>query len=196
MGNKKSPEELVEEIVASMQDVTGKKFNWWVKHAKKDGPDKQMACVKWLKENHGLKHYVALVIAAEAVGNSMRKSYSDPDKLLTNLYSGKKDHLRPAHDAAAKLIMGLGKDVSDRVCKTYVSYFKANQFAIVHPATQKLVDINLVLPKDTEADGVIEACKNSPGGERFNFRIRIGDASELDAAAKRWIKLAYKSAKG
>ena len=78
----KGPGAMLQKIVDDMPERTGKTFPAWVKIAKKDGPDKQMACVKWLKQTHSLLHNQALVVAAEAVGNSMLESYSDEGALI------------------------------------------------------------------------------------------------------------------
>lgn len=195
MTDEKGPGAMVEKMVVQIEEQTGKKFEWWVKLSRKDGPDRQMACVQWLKETHGFKHNLALVIGAEAAGNSMRQAYANPDELLDKMYAGKKQHLRPKYDEVARELMALGADVSDRVCKTYVSYSRKHQFALIQPTTQISIDIGLILPADTEEDDVIASVRNLGGGERFNFRIRLNDTQQLDDRARKWLKAAYNSAK-
>ena len=189
----RSPLAMLTKVTDDLPGKTGKTFGQWVKIAKKDGPDKQMACLKWLKESYGLKHNQALVIAAEAVGNSMLASYSDEGAMLDKMYSGKKEHLLQLHQAAEKMILGLGPGVAVRVCKTYVSYSRERQFTLIQPTTQKFVDIGLCMPTSTKPSAQLEPVKNLYGGERFNFRLRISEAQELEASGiNKWLNAAWK----
>jgi len=172
-----SPGEMIRSVVDNMQNDTGKSFTQWVAFARKNGPEKHMQIVNWLRKEHGLKNYQAGYVATEVTKPGELFKYERPDELLDQLYSGKKAHLRGAYEAVKKAALGLG-GAEEVVCKTYVSYRNRAQFAIAAPKTQKFLDLELALPPGTKAGGRLEPFSGM--NERFTHRIRLESAKDVD----------------
>ncbi|MEM7249733.1 MAG: DUF5655 domain-containing protein, partial [Acidobacteriota bacterium] len=113
------------------------------------------------------------------------------DDLVAALYSGKKEGLRPIHDAVMKVVSGLGKDVEVAPRKTYVSLRRSKQFAIVQPSTQTRVDLGLKLPGTEPTERLEDSAKFN---EMVTHRVRLTTAKDVNAELERWIKKAYEQA--
>ena len=59
----RSPEDMAAAMVANMKEKTGKTLPQWTKIAKGAKVEKHGQLVKWLKEEHGLTHGYANLIA-------------------------------------------------------------------------------------------------------------------------------------
>jgi len=172
-----SPGEMIRSVVDNMQQDTGKTFEQWVRFAKKEGPEKHMQLLNWLKSDHGLKRYQAHFVATEVLNPGKLFEYERPAELLDQLYSGKKEHLRGVYEAVRKAALDLG-GVEEVVCKTYTSYRNRAQFAIAAPHTQKFLDLELALPPGTKATARLEPFKGS--NEKFTHRIRLATVNDVD----------------
>jgi len=172
-----------------MLEKTGKTFEAWVKIAKADGPPGAKECHAWLKQQHGVPHLSAEIIADKASGACRLEAYDNPDALMEAMYSGLKASLRPIHDKVTKLAKKLGKDVVITPCKTYVSLRRKKQFAIVKPTTRNRVDLGLTL-SGVRPQGRLEAVRGV-ASDRISHVIRIESPEEVDAHVKRWLSEAY-----
>jgi predicted transport protein len=178
---------MIRSVVDNMKKDTGKTFEQWVKLAKKEGPDKHMKLLNWLKAKYGLKRYQAHFVATEVLNPGKLFEYERPDELLDQLYSGKKEHLRDAYEAVKKEAMKM-KGVEEVVCKTYTSYRNRAQFAIAAPKTQKFLDLELAMPPGTKATRRLEAYAGN--NEKFTHRIRLESAKDVDRDVKSALKQA------
>jgi predicted transport protein len=174
----RTPQEMLKVMISKLEPETGKTFEQWVVVAQKSGLEKHKALTDHMKKSHGLNHNQAQWIAWGVTDPGRIEQYDKPQDLVANLYSGKKEHLRPIYDALLQQGLGLDDDVSTNVCKTYTSLAAGTQFAIVVPKTQKSVDLELALPPQTQVQGRLEEVKSS--NPKFTFRVRISDISEVD----------------
>ena len=94
--------------VAELKAKTGRSLAEWIKFIRKEGPPTEQARRDWLKQEHGLGTNSAGWLAEQSVGKG--KETSDPDaylqaaeKYVEEMFSGKKEHLRPIYDALLKL---------------------------------------------------------------------------------------------
>ncbi len=185
----KSPGEMIAAVKANMPEKTGKTFEAWVKIAKAGGPGTAKECYTWLKNEHGLPHLSAQIIADKASGECQYDAYENPEALVDAMYAGPKASLRPIHDELVKLARKLGKDVMVTPCKTYVALRRKKQFAIVKPTTKTRVDLCFPLAGVTP-QGRLEAVRKS-GDDRISHVIKIESPKEIDAEVKRWLLEAY-----
>lgn len=84
----KSPEEMTAAMVANLKDTTGKTLDRWKKIVSKAGVEKHGDIIKLLKDEHGVTHGYANLIAHEA-----RKGDGPApggDDLVAAQYSGAK----------------------------------------------------------------------------------------------------------
>jgi hypothetical protein len=188
----KSPKEMGEAIARNLPEKTGRTFEQWVELTRKEGPRERKEAVAWLKSKHGLGTVTANFIAAEATGKSIVETYADEGALLDAMYSGERAALRPLHGELAKAVLKLGKDVRQTVCKTYVSFSRARQFAMIRPSTRTRVDLGLVLPGVKPVGRLAPA--GSIGNDRMTHRMDVTSRKDVDAEVNRWLKAAYDAA--
>jgi len=74
--------------------------------------------------------------------------------------------------------------------KTYVSYRRKKQFAMIGPATNTRVEVGL----NAKALPASDRLAQLPAGQMCNYKVRIGDPSEVDAELIGWMKTAYDAA--
>jgi predicted RNA binding protein with dsRBD fold (UPF0201 family) len=111
------------------------------------------------------------------------------DDAVAAIYAGKKEDLRPLHDAIMQRIHQLGEfEISPK--KKYLSLRRKKQFAMVGPASQGRVEVGLNM-KDVEATPRLESLR--PGG-MCQYRVYLMDAADVDDELMQWIQIAYDSA--
>ena len=189
-GKPKSPREMGEAIVRNLPQRTGRSLAEWVKVVRATGITDWSEAKNWLKENHGLSTMYAYMVAGAAIETG-GPDYGDEEGLLSAMYSGAREKLRPIHDKVHAVAMKLGPDVEMVVCKTYISFRAKTQFAVVKPTTQTLVDIAVALPPDTPYTARLIPAANLGGGERNRHRFRVGSVKEVDSEVKAALKAAY-----
>lgn len=144
------------------------------------------------KRDLGLGHGDANALAhftLQSVSGSPPLAEQGADAALDQIYSGNKAALRPLHDQVMAEIQSLGDfEISPK--KTYLSLRRKKQFAMVGPATQKLIEVGFNMKGVTPTDRLVEL----PPGGMCNYRVRLGDPSEIDEALRGWLKCAYDSA--
>ncbi len=113
---------------------------------------------------------------------------ADADPLDT-IYTGAKAPLRPLHDKVMKAVARIGShEVAPK--KGYVSLRRKKQFAMLGPATKDLLELGL------NVKGLAEdpRLKPVPPGGMCQYKVRFGDAGEIDATMIGWIRAAYDAA--
>ncbi len=182
-----TPEEMAATMVANLKEKTGKTLKQWLVLTKKSGLEKHGQIVKLLKEEHGVTHGFANLIAHESLGGAPSATKSAGD-LVSAQYSGKKAELRPIYDALIAAISKFGKDVEISPKKAYVSLRRNKQFALIQPSTATRVDVGLNLKgepptKRLEASGSFSAM--------CTHRVRIENKKDINAELTKWLKQAY-----
>lgn len=183
-----TPQDMLKKMIDNIEGQTGKTFEQWIDVAGKSGIDKHKALTDHMKRAHGLNHNHAQWIAWGVTDPGRVEQYDRPDDLVAELYSGKKEHLRPIYDRLMEVGAGIG-DVGTNVCKTYTSLAARRQFAMINPRTLKAVDLELAMPEGFAATGRLETYKSS--NPNFTHRIRIQDSSEIDDEVLAALKAAY-----
>lgn len=174
-----SPEDQLATMLANIPEKTGKPLADWIGIIRQSGHEKHGAILKFLKEEHGVSHGFANLIASKA-----RETEEEVD-LVASQYSGAKTDLRPLYEEIVAYAKSLGPDVEIAPKKASVSLRRKKQFALVTPATKKRIDLGVALKGDEPTDRL----------ETYNamcsHRIRLETVSEFDDEAKRWVKEAY-----
>lgn len=183
-----SPEAMAQSMINNLKEKTGKALPAWLKIVAASKLEKHGQIVKHLKTEHGVTHGFANLIAHEYL--SAGKS-SDGDDLLANQYKGPKAELWPIYDLVTKMVSGFGKDVEISPKKTYVSYRRSKQFALIQPSTKDRVDVGINLKgepagKRLEASGSFNAM--------VSHRVRLSSPKDVNAELKKWLKQAYDAA--
>ncbi len=71
--------------------------------------------------------------------------------------------------------------------KGYLSLRRKKQFAMIGPATNSKVEIGFNMKGVESTDRLVAV----PPGGMCNYKLRLGDASEVDAAVVGWLRQAY-----
>lgn len=174
--------------VKNIEAQTGKTLEQLIAKVRGSGLEKHGEIVSMLKSDLGLGHGNANAIAhlAKKAGEESESSSADP---LDTLYVGPRVALRPIHDALMKHLDKLG-EFETAPKQKYVSYRRKRQFAMIGPATNTRVEVGLNI-KDLPGSPRLEKL---PPGRMCNFRVKLTEATQVDAELVAWIKAAYDAA--
>lgn len=147
----------------------------------------------WLMETYGLGHGDANTLTHVALasdGESAAKARgSSTDDVVREIYSGKKEHLRPIHDKLMKAIGGFGEfEVAPK--KGYVSLRRKKQFAMLGPKTNDRFELGLNIKGDVRDPRV----KALPPGGMCQYVVPLTSADQVDATLIAIVKVAYDGA--
>lgn len=177
-------------MIVNLREKTGKSLDEWVKIAKASKLTKHGEIVKHLKENHQLTHGYANLVVHTAL-QSAASAAENTEDLVEGQYSGAKAGLRPIYDALLKKIQAFGKDVEIAPKKAYVSLRRSKQFALIQPSTATRLDVGIQLKSEKPA-GRLEA--SGSFNAMVSHRVRLENASDVDAELIGWLKQAYEGA--
>ena len=176
-----------DQITGQLERQTGEGVEAWNRRIKAAGPVDEPALRAWLKQEHDVTGYPAMLLAWETFG------YPDfltatADELVDAQYADRPD-LRPIFDAVIAAVSALsGAEIQAR--KTYVSLVSPRRMVgIVQASTKKRVDVGLRLD-DVEPQGRLVLAK-SLGSDRITRRLALESVDDLDDEALDWIRRAY-----
>ena len=187
----KSPEEMAAAMIANMKANTGKTLEQWLVIAKKSGAEKHGQVVKYLKDEHGMTHGFANLVAHKHLKSDAGSAEGGDDALVAAQYAGPKAELKPIYEALIKAAKSLGKDVEGSPKKTYVSLRRSKQFALIQPSTKTRVDLGLNI-KGEKAAGRLE--NSGSFNAMVSHRVKLEKPGEVDKDVKAWLKKAYAEA--
>ncbi len=81
-------------------------------------------------------------------------------------------------------------DFEEAPKKTYVSYRRKKQFAMIGPATNTRIEVGLNVKGLSASDRLQEL----PAGQMCNFKVKLSAVSKVDQELIVWIKAAYDAA--
>jgi hypothetical protein len=181
--------------IGELKQKTGRSLEEWLKFIKKEGPSTEQERRDWLKAKHGLGTNSAGWLAERSVGKGEEIGDLDhylraAEKYVEEMFSGKKEHLRPMYDALLKLGLSMGKDAKACPCQTIVPLYRNHVFAQIKPTTQSRIDFGLALGNTKTPKRLIDT-----GGyakkDRITHRFEITSLKNVDAEVRRWLKAAY-----
>ncbi|TAK55571.1 MAG: DUF4287 domain-containing protein [Bacteroidetes bacterium] len=176
-------------MIENLKKNTGKSLEDWIQIVNKSGLSKHGEIVNLLKEEHGLTHGYANLVAHKAKGSDAG-SASDTDALIENQYKGK-ENLRPLYDKLMKEVKDFGSDIEIAPKNAYVSLRRKKQFALVQPSTKTRLDVGLNL-KGVETSGKLEA--SGSFNAMCTHRVRTEIPEDIDKQLIGWLKDAYDKA--
>jgi hypothetical protein len=187
---------MTQKWVTELKQKTGRSLDEWLKFIKKDGPPTEAARRVWLKQQHGLGTNSAWWLAERSVGKGAEAS--DPDaylkaaeKYVEEMFSGKKEHLRPIYDALLKLGLSMGKDTKACPCQTIVPLYRNHVFAQIKPTTQTRIDFGLALGDTKKTSQRLIDTGGFAKKDRITHRFGITSLKDIDDEVKRWLQVAY-----
>ena len=181
-----SPEEMAAAMIRNLPEKTGKSLEEWLVITKASGLEKHGAITKHLKQDHGLTHGFANLIAHKT--REAGKAALGGDDLVAAQYAGPKAGLRPIYDAIVAEVSKFGPGVELSPKKSYVSLRHNKQFAIVQASTRTRVDVGLNLKGKATAER-LEASGSFSG--MCSHRVRLDSVDQVDDELVGWLRLAY-----
>ncbi len=175
-------DQALQTMISNMPEKTGKSLEEWKKILKAKAFAKHGEAVKFLKQEHGVTHGFANTIVTLS-----KEENNSADDLVTNQYRGK-ESLIPIYEALITEVKSLGDDVTITPKKTSVSIIRKRQFVLIKPATKTRIDLGLKL-KDKQTNDRLG--DSGPFGTMCTHRVKLSDASVVDAELIGWIKEAY-----
>ncbi len=186
----KSPEEMLETMIAGLKAKTGKDLEEWLAVARGARLAKHGELVQHLKAAHGLTHGYANLIAHKTFASDASSAQAAGEDLVGAQYSGAKASLRPIYDRLAAAVAGFGPDVELAQKKTYVSLRRNKQFGLIQPSTATRVDVGIQL-KGVPPGGRLEAAGSFNG--MVSHRVRVEELAQVDAELVGWLRQAYEA---
>jgi predicted transport protein len=187
------PDKALATQLYNIQKRTGKSLAELEAIVKGSGLSKHGELVAMLKATLGMGHGDANTLVHTVLKSSGQSAAASQglsaDQVLDGLYAGPKAALRPIHDKLLAAIRVFG-EFEEAPKKTYVSYRRKKQFAMIGPATNTRVEVGLNMKGVTATDRLAEL----PAGQMCNYEVKLADAAEVDAELMAWIKTAYDAA--
>lgn len=184
-------EKAVATQLANIEKRTGKSIAELTAIVRGSGLSKHGELVNMLKTTHGMGHGDAntlVHIALKSDGQSAAQGQS-PGQVLDGLYAGPKAALRPIHDRLLDAMREFG-DFEEAPKKTYVSYRRKKQFAMIGPATKTQVELGLNMKGVAPTARLLEL----PAGQMCNYKVRLSGPGEVDGELLGWLRTAFDSA--
>lgn len=188
---------MVQKWIADLKAKTGRSLDEWMKHIKRNGPDDEKECRRWLKEQCSLGTNTSRWLAEKAFAGPLSFAEDTPEGYLAlapqyidEMYAGAKAALRPLHDELVRLTLALGSDVRVCPCKTIVPLYRRHVFAQIKPASNRRIELGFALGEEPftvrlrDTDGL---AKN----DRITHTVAISAIEDIDLQVKRWLKQAY-----
>lgn len=174
-------------MLENLHKNTGKTLNEWITLVKNRNFEKHGQIMKFLKEDQGLTHGFANLVALKTLATDAG-SVENKDELIENQYKGK-EHFRPIYDQLVSEIKKFGSDVEIAPKNANVSLRRKKQFALLHPITKTRFEIGINL-KGQEPLG-----KLLPSGNAMcTHKINLAGLEDIDEEVIDWLKKAYSHA--
>jgi hypothetical protein len=179
--------------LANIEKKTGKTLAQLSAAIGKSGKTKHGEIRGWLMEQYGLGHGDANTLAHHALksdgASAAKAAGASSDDVLSEIYAGKKAHLRPIHEKLMSAIEKFGVfEVAPK--KSYVALRRKKQFAMLGPKTNERFELGLNLKDDVRDPRV----KPVPPGGMCQYIAALTSADEVDAKLIAIIKRAYDGA--
>lgn len=179
--------------LANIEKRTGKSLAELAAIVKSSGLSRHGELVAMLKTSLGMGHgdantLVQTVLKSEGQSGAAVQGLSAA-QVLDGLYAGPKAALRPIHDKLLLEIRRFG-DFEEAPKKTYVSYRRKKQFAMIGPATNTRVEVGLNMKGVKATDRLQEL----PAGQMCNYKVRLTGLQDVDGELIAWIRTAFEAA--
>jgi len=188
-----SPDKALETQLANIQSRTGRTLTELAAIVKACGLSKHGAIRDMLKRELGMGHgdantLVHHVLESDGASAAAARGLGEGE-VLAEIYAGPKLALRPIHDRLMAAIAKMGEfEIAPK--KGYVSLRRKKLFATIGPTTNSRVDVGL----NMKGVAPTSRLEQLPAGQMCQYRVRLTEASQVDAELVAWIARAFDAA--
>lgn len=178
------PKQMGEAIIRNLEEKTGKSLEQWLDIVKKSKLTDKKSIMDFLKNTHSIGHFQAQKIFECFQGGD---TYENTEDFIPAIFNS--PELLKAYKKIETTINQFGKDVRIQPCKTYIPFYRKNQFAIVKTSKDKKIVIGLNLDDTFKHDRFKKS--KTGGSERINFQTTLETLADFDKEIITIIKSAY-----
>lgn len=176
-------------VMRGIEEESGRSFDAWIQLGRAKGPKERKPLVAWFLAQHAFKPMQAAWLAQGALGGL--EDYGDPAAFVDALYAGKREALRPLHEALVDACYACGPDVVVTACKTMVPAYRKHVFAELRPAPgDEGVLLRLALGEAATTSRLVRDTTGMPG-ERLGHAVLVEGPRAIDKELKGWLAQAY-----
>jgi hypothetical protein len=173
-------------MAAILEQKTGRSMSAWIEVVLASGKTKHGEMISYLKDQHGLSHGYANLVAHAARERAAGGPVPGED-LINAQYVGK-EGLRPIYDSLIKVVSKFGDDVELAPKKAGVSLRRSKQFALIEPTTKTRIDIGINLK------GMAPTDRLKAAGGMCTHKVGVTGPDQVDAELIGWLREAYERA--
>ena len=178
-------DKAIDTHLANIQKKVGKSLNEIYSTFSASGHEKHGQIRDFAKTEFGIGHGDANALAL----HYLKRNDGAPADPTDEMYAGPKAALRPIHDALMAAISHFGEfEIHPK--KGYFALRRKKQFAMIGPATNTRVEVGINMKGVPGTDRLVE----QPAGGMCQYKVKVTDASEVNAELIGWIKTAFESA--
>jgi predicted transport protein len=178
--------------LSNIEKRTGKSLEELSTLVRESGLSRHGELVAMLKDTLGMGHGDANLLVhfvrKPAAAGATRAGEGSVVPVLDELYAGPKAQLRPIHERLLEELEQIGA-YEWVPKKSYISYRRKKQFAMIGPPTKTRVEVGLNM-KGVEATERLQA---QPAGQMCNYKVKLTEAEEVDAELIGWLRMAYEA---
>lgn len=180
------PKQMGDAIIRNLKEKTGKTLQEWMTFVKAENLADKKEIITFLKTKNGLGHFQAQKIYEHFNGQD---KYQDPSIFAKEIFDTKES--KELYEFLKSKLLELGNDVRIQPCKTYIPFYRQNQFAILTKSKSGEITLGLNLPENYNNPKFSK--KSKKGSERINSETLFGKTSDFDQLATEAILTAYKT---
>ncbi len=188
----KSARDFEQELLADIENLTGHTLDGWIQLISECGETKVTAITKWIKQNHGLNHMQANMIASIYLNEG--KPVFDYEVMFQKLLAGKESQL-PLYQELEAFIKANIPNVNIFPTKTYMTIDDEKCFAAAK-INKKNIRVGLDLSDDVPFGNYVQKAKSLGTMPRISHMVEITESSHINDDLLAQLKLAHENVHG
>jgi predicted transport protein len=180
------PKQMGEAILRNLESKTGKSLEQWHTVVKNSKLTDKKSVMDLLKTKYGVGHFQAQKIFECFTGND---AYANTADFIPSIFNT--PYLMKAYKKIETSILKMGNDIRIQPCKTYVPFYRKNQFAVVKVSKDKKIVIGMNL-KDNFKHPSFKKTKSGTS-KRINFETRLDKIVDFNNELLSIVKTAYQN---
>ncbi|MEM9545214.1 MAG: DUF5655 domain-containing protein [Bacteroidota bacterium] len=180
------PKQMGEAIIRNLKEKTGKSVEEWIEVLKSEVIQDKKEIISFLKTKNGLGHFQAQKVFEHFNG---KDNYADPTTFADTIFNTEKT--MDLYEFSKAKILEIAEDIRIQPCKTYIPFYRKNQFAILTKAKGDSIKLGLNLPQNHTNPRF--SAKPTNGSVRINAYTVIQSKADFDEEIISTIQEAYKT---